>query len=272
MESHPKLFEKLADSAIKSQNEFNSQNIANYLWACATNAHIDQHVFSSFAPFVKTHIGECNPQFLSNIGWAYAVANVAAPSLFNDEFINACLKHEDEFKIKQLSQLHQWHLWQEEFNACLEKEDEFVLEDLSQFHQWQLWQDELKSNIRLPPSLQEKCYEAFISRVPSPSALQNDVISELTSIGLQPEEEVLTEIGYRLDALVEVSGKKIGIEVDGPHHFLGRKPTGSTILKHRQVTNLDRIPVVSVPYWEWNKLRKDSGKKQQYLRSLLDLR
>ena len=105
--------------------------------------------------------------------------------------------------------------------------------------------------------------------MPSPSALQNDVISELTSIGLQPEEEVLTERGYRLDALVEVNGKKIGIEVDGPSHFLGRKPTGNTILKHRQVINLEGIPVISVPYWEWDKLRKDSDKKQQYLRSLL---
>ena len=68
---------------------------------------------------------------------------------------------------------------------------------------------------------------------------------------------------------MEVNGKKIGVEVDGPTHFIGRNPSGSTILKHRQVTNLDGIPVVSVPYWEWDKLGKDSEKKQQYLHSLL---
>ncbi|KAL7523151.1 hypothetical protein ACHAXR_000043, partial [Thalassiosira sp. AJA248-18] len=84
-------------------------------------------------------------------------------------------------------------------------------------------------------------------------------------------EEVLTKGGYRLDALVSVNGSKVGIEVDGPTHFVGRKPTGSTILKHRQVTRLEGIPIVSVPYWEWDDLEKDNVKKQRYLRALLGL-
>jgi len=42
-------------------------------------------------------------------------------------------------------------------------------------------------------------------------------------------------------------------------------------LKRRQVTNLDGISVVSAPYWEWNKLKKDNEKKKQYLRDLLGL-
>ncbi len=99
--------------------------------------------------------------------------------------------------------------------------------------------------------------------------MQDDVISELKSVGLEPEEEVLTKSGYRLDAVVGVNGKKIGIEVDGPSHFVGRKPAGSTILKHRQVTKLDEFPIVSVPYWEWNELGKDRSKKRQYLQKLL---
>ena len=84
-------------------------------------------------------------------------------------------------------------------------------------------------------------------------------------------EEALTKRGYRLDALVEMNGKNIGIEVDGPSHFIRRKPTGSTILKHRQVTNMEGIRIVSVPYWEWNDLGKDSAKKKQYLRDLLNM-
>ena len=65
----------------------------------------------------------------------------------------------------------------------------------------------------------------------------------------------------------------MGVEVDGPYHFIGRTrtPNGSTILKHRKVTNLDGISLVSVPYWEWNKVQNDSKKKQQYLRALLGL-
>ena len=74
-----------------------------------------------------------------------------------------------------------------------------------------------------------------------------------------PEEEVLTPSGYRLDALVEVNGEKVGIEVDGPSHFVNREPTGSTLLKRRQVSTLDYIRIVSVPYWEWNKFGNDSA-------------
>ena len=57
----------------------------------------------------------------------------------------------------------------------------------------------------------------------------------------------------------------MAVEVDGPTHFIHRRPTGSTILKHRQVARLDRIEVVSVPYWEWDEL-KNSKMKQLYLR------
>eukprot|EP00579_Thalassiosira_antarctica_P011504 CAMPEP_0201911768 /NCGR_PEP_ID=MMETSP0903-20130614/2602_1 /ASSEMBLY_ACC=CAM_ASM_000552 /TAXON_ID=420261 /ORGANISM="Thalassiosira antarctica, Strain CCMP982" /LENGTH=502 /DNA_ID=CAMNT_0048446557 /DNA_START=456 /DNA_END=1964 /DNA_ORIENTATION=- len=242
-ESQPKLFKKIADAVIKKETEFTSQGITNLLWAYATNGQIDQHLFKSLAPTATALVRKCNSQDLANIAWSYAVANVSAPSLFNQDFINSCLEKNDEFTLEGLSQLHQWHLWQEDLN----------------------------SNIDCPHHFKEKCYEAFLSRVPRPSALQDDVISELSSIGLQPEEEKLTERGYRLDALVEVNGEKIGIEVDGPSHFLGRKPTGSTILKHRQVTTLEGIRIVSVPYWEWDKLGKDRSKKQQYLRALLGL-
>jgi hypothetical protein len=86
-----------------------------------------------------------------------------------------------------------------------------------------------------------------------------------------PEEEVLTPSGYRLDALVEVNGEKIGIEVDGPYHFVNQEPTGSTLLKRRQVSTLDNIPIVSVPYWEWDKLGNGRAKKQMYLRIKLGL-
>jgi hypothetical protein len=55
--------------------------------------------------------------------------------------------------------------------------------------------------------------------------LQDDVVSVLSSIGMLPEEEVLTASGYRLDALVEVNGMKVGIEVDGPSHFINREAT-----------------------------------------------
>ena len=243
-ESHPQLFKKLAEEAIKRQAEFKPQHISNFLWSYATNGKIDEHLFSLLIPSVKTNLDKFNAQNLANIAWAYSVANVDAPSVFNDEFLTACLKKENDLNIEHLCQLHQW----------------------------QLWQDEIKSDISLPESLQMKCYEAFVSEDLRPSKLQDDVVSILSSMGLQPQEEVLMESGYRIDAVVEVNGEQIAVEVDGPSHFIGRELTGSTILKHRQVASVDGMQVVSIPYWEWDKLNEDSDKKQQYLQDLLGVK
>jgi len=150
--------------------------------------------------------------------------------------------------------------------------NDFVPENLSQLHQWQLWQDELKLGINLPLALSDKCRQAFVSESYQSSRLQHDVVSVLSSIGMLPEEEVLTASGYRLDATVEVNGMKVGIEVDGPLHFINREATGSTLLKRRQVNNLDRIRIISVPYWEWDRFGNDHGKKQEYLRTKLGLK
>ena len=98
-----------------------------------------------------------------------------------------------------------------------------------------------------------------------------DVMSVLRSIGLSPKEEYLTSKGYSLDALVEVNGNKIGIEVDGPTHFIGKEPTGNTTLKQRQVKTLEGISLVSVPYWRWTELGQDSCVKKNYLRHELGM-
>jgi hypothetical protein len=239
--SHPLLFQKLAHAAISRRNDFKPQELSNLLWAYATVGIIDQHLFTSIAPAVKSVLGQCNSQNIANIAWAYAVANVNDPSLFNSTFMD----------------------------ALQAKANDFVPENLSQLQQWQLWQDELKSGINLPPALRKECRQAFISQSYQSSIFQDDVISVLSSIGMLPEEEVLTSSGYRLDALVEVNGIKVGIEVDGPSHFMNQEPKGSTLLKRRQVNNLDDIPIISVPHWEWQKLGSDYLKKQIYLRSIL---
>eukprot|EP00804_Cyclotella_cryptica_P029550 CCRYP_020205-RD/>CCRYP_020205-RD protein AED:0.40 eAED:0.38 QI:0/-1/0/1/-1/0/1/0/73 len=70
-----------------------------------------------------------------------------------------------------------------------------------------------------------------------------------------------------LDALVEVNGEAVGIEVDGPSHFAGREPLGKMKLKHRQVLNIEGIRVVSIPYWKWD----GNSNKQEYLKSKLDM-
>jgi len=57
--------------------------------------------------------------------------------------------------------------------------------------------------------------------------------------------------GYRIDEIVEVNGKTVGFEIDGQSHFIGkwRYPLARTILKRRQISSIDEIELVSVPYF-----------------------
>lgn len=82
------------------------------------------------------------------------------------------------------------------------------------------------------------------------------------------EEVILERTGYSVDALVEIDGEDIAVEVDGPSHFIGRRPTGSTMLKRSQIKNLEDVALVSVPYFEW----EEHSRKEEYIRALLKLR
>ena len=74
-----------------------------------------------------------------------------------------------------------------------------------------------------------------------------------------------------MDVLVNLARWRVGIEVDGPSHFIGTEPSGKTILKRHQVFNIDRLQILSVPYWEWDMLGNNHLKKQEYLLSKLEL-
>jgi hypothetical protein len=167
--------------------------------------------------------------------------------LFNGMFTQLLLDRRAEFNEKDLCQLHQWHLWQAKESS--------------------------KPKSSLPQSMIYDCHHAFANGDETVSELQRDVVASLRAIGLNPKQEFLTQsgYGYSLDVLVEICGEKIGIEVDGPSHFIGQKPKGYTLLKRRQVADIDGISIVSVPYWDWDGLGKDRCAKEQYLKTLLDI-
>ncbi|KAL7548004.1 hypothetical protein ACHAWF_011280 [Thalassiosira exigua] len=245
-EHRPRLFKRIAAAAIARREEFDPQDAVELLRAYARNGQIQRALFESLAPKAAELAGECRAHTLAVIARTYAVADVDCPELFGDDFVE----------------------------AVLAKRGEFTKPGLSQLHQFNLWRKELGSDVRLPPSLQERCLAAFSVEQNQfhLSELQYDVVSELRALNVPLLPEELTETGYSLDALVEADGAWIGVEVDGPHHFVGRnKPTGSTLLKRRQVAALEGIRVLSVPHWEWEKLGEDRGRRRKYLSSLLAL-
>jgi hypothetical protein len=242
---HPGLFKKVGNTIIelKDMKSFQPRNLSNIVWAYATvniqHPEMFKRVGSAIAE--RDNLKSFNKQNLSNLAWAFAVSNVDLPSLFNDAFTKALSDRQDCFTDENLSQLYQWHLWQ----------------------------TGEKSNAGLPQAFVNKCRQAFTSQDTRSSSFQKDVVLELAALNLDPVEEYETPSGYKLDALIEMNGKMVGVEVDGPTHFVERQPNGPTLLKRRQVETIDKIPLVSVPYWEWEKIGKDRGKKQKYLQSLL---
>jgi len=239
-EDRPSLFEGIADAAIAIKDDFTSQGVSNLLWAFAAAGYPEQRLFQSLATPASLVLHEAGHQSLANIAWAYSVANVEDSFLFNEQFIN----------------------------VCVEKEHDFDYQGLRQLHQWNLWRKELKSDIVLPHELGTRCYNEFTKQTLVTSDLQKQVTSVLHSVGLNPDEEVQTRSGYVLDATFTHNGKVIGLEVDGPYHFVGRKKKGNTILKERQIANVDLIPIISVPYWEWIDLQTLEDKEGYILNKI----
>jgi hypothetical protein len=245
-EQHPELFKKIGDVIVsRDLSSFNSQELANIVWAYATVNEIHPELFHKVADVIEGSklLRSFNAQELSNTAWAFTVAKIDV-LLFNDTFTQVLREKQAGFMKKHLRQLYQWHLWQ--------------AKELP------------KPNPGLPKSMIKPCHHVFANGNETASELQRDVMASLVAIGLKPEDEFLTQSGYSIDALVEIRGEKIGVEVDGPSHFIGYKPKGHTLLKRRQVAGIDGIPIVSVPYWEWNRLGEDEGKKKKYLETLLD--
>ena len=106
-----------------------------------------------------------------------------------------------------------------------------------------------------------------------PSRLQRDVAKALASLGASVQEEKVLEEGYSLDLVVDWRGGQLAVEVDGSFHFVGREPTGATLLKRQQLRHFG-WRLVSVPYWEWAELNHSDKLRQReqraaYLSALL---
>jgi len=224
----PALLEAIAVEAAGRVRELNPQNLANTAWAFATAGHAAPALFEAIAEEAARRVGELNPQELANTAWAYAASDHHAveSSLFDQRFARRCDALAHEFNSKDLSQLHQWRLWYECERAC--------------------------SNGLPEAALLARCDAAFRASEVTVSHFQRQVAETLVSLGASVQEEVVLEEGYSLDLVVDWRGERLAVEVDGPWHFVGREPTGATLLKRRQLKHFGWW-LVSVPYWEWDE-------------------
>ena len=130
-------------------------------------------------------------------------------------------------------------------------------------------------------ALKAKCRAAFIGGPVQPSASQQRVSDALRDMGLSVEDEFrCPKSGYSIDMRVHdtrvsansSTGASVGwaVEFDGPSHFFAcRSPLGGTLMKWRHLELLGHT-LVSLPFWEWNRLTGRDDRKE-YLRAKLHI-
>ncbi|KAL3765474.1 hypothetical protein ACHAWO_009319 [Cyclotella atomus] len=244
------LFQKIGDKSIICINRFKPQELANLVWAYATLRSSHSALYEAVGNHVvqSNDFAEFEPQSLVNILWAYATLDAKHLSC------SMCLE------ITRFNLMTWLHSNLRSFPTFFGRMQNWIHNTLSYSISLEItWFNPMTAVL-----------PAFFKVGATISSLQKDVEHEFKSIDLNLFEEYIASSGS-IDTLVEVDGRRIGIKVDGPSHFINRKPTATTLLKRRQISTIDKIALVSVPYWEWNKLRKDRPTKQQYLRSLIGI-
>jgi hypothetical protein len=130
-------------------------------------------------------------------------------------------------------------------------------------------------------ALKGKCRAAFIGGSVQPSASQQQVSDTLRDMGLSVEDEFrCPKSGYSIDMRVHdtrvsansSTGASEGwaVEFDGPSHFLAcRSPLGGTLMKRWHLELLGHT-LVSLPFWEWDRLT-GSDERKEYLRAKLHI-
>ena len=270
------VWSALADRSAATIRDFNGQSISNTTWAFATAGHASPALFDAVAAeATKRGLREFNPQALANTAWAFATAGHASPALLDAVAAEATKRGLREFTPQALANTA-WafatadHPAQKLFDSAFVVRSESIdwtLEALIQLQQWQLWHAEHGLAPPLSASLAARCRSALASTEVRPSRLQRDVGRALEALGCPVQEEVVTESGYSIDLVVEYDGTRVGVEVDGPSHFICRSPTASTLLKRRQLRSVG-WSLLSVPYFEWSPLRSKHD-KCEYLQASL---
>jgi len=272
--SSPELFDAMSQTILggSSNNNkskldaFEAYGIADTLWAYALADHtnIDPKLVDALLykviPMIATIPSSSCYKFNSIILWSLAVLDCTNP--------NRAIP----FFTEIARQYHNTTTTNNNNNG-----EELLLPgaSASQLYQASLWYiGERQQESLLPNSLQREIQSLMKTdyRPQTISRLQREVGEVLEKeVKYLREEVICSQTGYSIDIVVQNDdneGEEIAFEVDGPSHFNNnRSPTGSTVLKRRQLRNLGTRQLISIPYWEWDKLK--SEKKREYIRKCL---
>lgn len=275
------MWRLLQQHATPKLRELKTSSLATWASVYASTGFHAPHLFDGIAAAAPSRMadGSCSPSDVTNLAWSFAHCVHPAPRLFRDIASSTVSRLEmqarahspaaRDFRPAQLSTLMWAYAAADEPAPALFASDAFVAfierataeggwseGDLHRLHQYQLWCDERAFHAGdaspLPTALRARCAGAFGEAPPTVSLFQKQVGDTLGQLGLESEHEVRSSSGYSLDLVVSYNGLRVGVEADGPSHFLGdsERPTGATVLKRRQLRHFG-WPLLPVPYFEF---------------------
>jgi hypothetical protein len=232
------VFEKLLSEVLMKAGEFTAQGIANSLNAMAQLDHYDKAVFDKLLSEVLVKAGEFDAQDIAN-----SLLALATTQHYNEEaqsLLLATLARQPASLIvtETLSQCYQFFL-----ALSLEQPG---------------WDPQPPWNRR---GWKKMCGRAWSTQVAltNSSKLHMEVSKTLDSMGIaHTNESVVGTLSVDIEILGSAgSGKQVVVEVDGPSHFCRndlQRELGPTLFKQRLLAKQGWV-CVSVPYFEWGRLR-----------------
>ena len=310
-----------------SMTVFKSQEVTNALWGLATlgyssAAGLVTELAPALVEMAKDEEGELSVasiskvfirQELANIAWACAVFNEYPPELMKMLYLGLMGVGENEdssyvTKVCADGGMHTSSMMSIVYLQTAMDLDNSNHASLSLPRDFpEAWDDGVSVGTGEDNGMMDSGLTLSTSKI------QRDVSSAFERIGFHHEvEHVISIESLALDFGVQISPtqieilsldlanveSKIGIEVDGPAHFLSdisedfdldgsareingkieyqfdwdgsaQNMNGPTVLKTRLLRRLG-WRIINIPFWEWYQLKGDEAKQDQYCKSLLE--
>jgi hypothetical protein len=262
LQQHPQQLKKVLAGSTP-------QALANMAWACGELGYRGKLLPGVLLQQAVNMLqgggsGSFTLQHMCNLCWTAAVLDLQqdVPQVLQ---LAAAASHVlGTGSAENMLQLHQVHLWLLDGQLPAPSQGLSVVPGqglLGVLTQQQLeqckisWEQLLAETAKQPAShLQESVFSAFQQLPPD------------TWQQLPQSEQPTADKACLIDiAAVVPSGVRVAIEVDGPTHFVWpeRSLGGATQARNRALAARG-YAVISIPYWEWERLRS-AGQRQQYL-------
>lgn len=248
----PRLFESISKATMPRLEEFDAQKLVWTCWAFGSLAHEDIGLMTALRGEAAKRVEEFNGQQLAMMAWGLAVFDLLDQSTLRS-FSEALRASGKELQPEGLQCLFQAAL-----AAAQHGGEEAAVERFA---------------LLLPHGLQDTARQCWLASVAdtSESRTQQSVQGALHRMGLSSAAEWTTPDGlFAVDMLVQLpkGGSTVAVEVDGPTHFTRNRPyreLGATILRRRLLEARLSGPLVSVPFFEWDRVKGDHSAEEAYL-------